>query len=99
MADAWCYACGREHTAPRPRGRNCKNEPQAGFKHMPTRRTSAAPDPKGYQEEVAAATQEEINQSLAEIHPRDKFATHQEYLDYLEELDAEQVRQDAEEEL
>ena len=91
MVDGWCYSCGGDH--PAPRGKKCKEAPVEGHSKMPTRRTPAV-DPKATPEEAAAAYKLDVETSLAEIRSADKFATHEEYQEYLEELDEEEKRHD-----
>ena len=92
MTDAWCYRCGDDH--PPPRGKNCKKEVKEGYKGMSTRRTKLIDAEKMTPDEAAAAAQEEVNSSMAEVHGEDKFLSRAEYLEYLQALDEEQEELD-----
>ena len=86
MASAWCFSCGKDHIA--PRGRNCKEQPEAGYKPLPVRKSSRLK--QGAKEEAQEEAEEIANKSLADLHGEEKFNSRAEYLEYLEALDAHQ---------
>ena len=90
MSTAWCYSCGKDHIA--PRGRNCKEQPEPGYKPLPARRSSRLKDTRT-KEEVQQEAEEVADKSLADLHGEEKFGSRAEYLEYLEALDADQEEQ------
>ena len=92
MADGWCYSCGGDHIA--PRGKGCKKPPAAGHTPMVTRRKAIANLESLSSAEAAAAVEEEVNKSMAEVHPAEKFSSRHEYMEYLEALEAAQEEED-----
>ena len=91
MSSSWCYSCGKDHAV--PRGRNCKEEPTAGHKALPARRSPRLKEDPKTPKEALEEAQEAANQSLAELHSEEKFGSRAEYLEYLEALDADQEEQ------
>ena len=90
MATAWCFSCGKDHIA--PRGRNCKEQAEPGYRPLPVRRSSRLKDDRTA-EEVQKEDEEVANQSIAGLHGEEKFGSRAEYLEYLEALDADQEEQ------